>query len=55
MEVNIDAPLAGEMGPYLQSRSEYLSKREELLRRYGIPELMAPWEKRLRYTERTGT
>ena len=52
MEVNIDAPLAGEMGPYLQSRSKYLSKRDEFLRQYGIPELMAPWEERLRYTAR---
>ncbi len=49
MEINIDAPLAGEMGPYLRSRAEYLSKRDELLQQYGIPQLMAPWEDRLRY------
>ena len=47
-EPMIDAPLPGEMGPYLQKRSEYLAKRAALLEEYCVgPELMDPWEAKL--------
>jgi hypothetical protein len=46
-EVNIDAPLAGEMGPYLQALPEYRKKRNELLVQHRVPELQPPWEKKL--------
>jgi len=44
-EVDIDAPMAGELGPWLATRAEYRAKREELLRAYHVPELQAAWEK----------
>lgn len=43
-ERNIDAPLAGEMGPYLGGLAEYRRKRTELLKQYRILELQPPWE-----------
>ena len=46
-EVNIDAPLAGEMGPYLAARPGYRQKRQDLLAKYRVPELQPAWEKRL--------
>ena len=46
-EVDVDAPLPGEVGPYLRTRSEYLRKRQELLEQYRIPELQAGWEKEM--------
>ncbi len=47
-EPMIDAPLPGEMGPYLQKRSEYLAKRATLLEEYCVgSELMDPWEAKL--------
>ena len=49
-EVNVPAPLAGEIGPWLAARPEYLRKREALLEQYGIPALQADWESHLRYT-----
>jgi mono/diheme cytochrome c family protein len=47
-EKDIDAPLPGEMGPYLASRPEYDKKRQELLDQYHVPQLQAEWEKRLK-------
>ena len=47
-EANIDAPLAGEMGPYLQALPEFERSKKELLARYGVSELQPPWEARLR-------
>ncbi|HTM50877.1 MAG TPA: PSD1 and planctomycete cytochrome C domain-containing protein [Bryobacteraceae bacterium] len=44
----IDAPLAGEMGPYMQSTPAYRRKREELLKQYRVPELQGPWEARMK-------
>jgi hypothetical protein len=43
-ERNIDAPLAGEMGPYLAGLAEYRRKRTELLKQYRVLELQPPWE-----------
>ncbi len=47
-EDEIDAPLPGEIGPYLRALPEYRRKRQELLDRYGIAALQAEWERNLR-------
>ncbi|MDZ7639454.1 MAG: PSD1 and planctomycete cytochrome C domain-containing protein [Bryobacterales bacterium] len=49
-EVEIDAPLAGEMGPWLRSNFEYKQKREAMLVEYKIEALQAAWEKDILYT-----
>ncbi len=46
-EADIEAPLPGEVGPYLRSRREYLAKRSELLAEYQVPELEAAWEREM--------
>jgi mono/diheme cytochrome c family protein len=46
-EVNIDAPLAGEAGPYLLARPHFEQKRQELLAQYRVPELQPAWERYL--------
>jgi hypothetical protein len=46
-EVNVEAPLAGEMGPYLQALPEYRKKRSELVSRYGVPPLQVAWEEQM--------
>ena len=51
-EVNIDAPLAGEMGPYLSRLPSYRVEREELLRENRVHELMPPWEEKMRLAAR---
>jgi hypothetical protein len=47
-ETQIDAPLPGEMGPYLRTNDEFLAKRRQLLDRWKIPELLPAWEEKLR-------
>ncbi len=49
-EVEIDAPLDGEIGPWLRTYAEYRQKREELLELYNVAELQAAWEKDILYT-----
>lgn len=46
-EVNIDAPLPGEMGPYLREVKPYREKRARLLAEYRVPELQPAWEAKL--------
>ena len=46
-EVNIDAPLPGEMGPYLRSVEAYRKARRDLLEQYRVPELQPAWEAKL--------
>ena len=46
-EVNIDAPLPGEMGPYLREVAPYRKQRAELLAEYRVPELQPAWEAKL--------
>ena len=46
-ETNIDAPLGGEMGPYLQAKPVYDRRVRELLADHGVPELQVPWERGL--------
>ncbi|MBY0504985.1 MAG: PSD1 and planctomycete cytochrome C domain-containing protein [Bryobacteraceae bacterium] len=49
-EVDIDAPRAGELGPWLKGRAEYQAKREKILAEYKVAELQAAWEKDILYT-----
>ena len=46
-EVDIDAPLPGEIGPYLKNRDEYRAKRAALLNEYKAPELQTDWERQM--------
>jgi hypothetical protein len=48
-EVNIPAPMPGEIGPYLAARPDYELKRKALLDEYSIPKVQAEWEDKLRY------
>lgn len=48
VEDTIDAPMPGEMGPYLQKRQEYLKKRQQLLDSYEVTKLMPEWEEKVR-------
>ena len=47
-ELDIDAPLPGETGPYLSALPEYEQKRAALLDEYHIREMAAAWETKLR-------
>jgi hypothetical protein len=46
-EVNIEAPLPGERGPYLAGVTAYYSKRRKLLEEYRVTKLQSEWEHRL--------
>ena len=46
VEINLEAPLPGEMAPYVRRKREYDEKREALLAEYGVPELQVGWEKK---------
>ena len=43
-EVTIDAPLPGEVGPYLQAKPEFTAKRQALLDWSKQPALQSAWE-----------
>jgi mono/diheme cytochrome c family protein len=47
-DVDIDAPLPGEMGPYLKALPGWRKERNQLLATYKIPELQARWEDKMR-------
>ncbi|MDZ4802594.1 MAG: PSD1 and planctomycete cytochrome C domain-containing protein [Bryobacteraceae bacterium] len=47
-ENDIDAPMPGEIGPYLRARPEYDKQREALLKEYDIPKWQAQYEVRLK-------
>lgn len=49
-EMEIDAPLDGEIGPWLRTRDEYRHKRNQLLEEYKVAELQPAWEKDILYT-----
>ncbi len=46
-DMEIDAPLAGELGPHLAARPAYESERQKILEQSGIPALQAKWEPRI--------
>ena len=47
-DLQVDAPLPGEMGPYLRQRAEYLKQRQELLEAHHVPELQPEWERQMK-------
>jgi uncharacterized protein DUF1553/uncharacterized protein DUF1549/cytochrome c len=48
VEVNIEAPLGGEMGPFLQRKPEHDKKRQEVLAEYPkVTELQPEWESKV--------
>ncbi|MFN9461202.1 MAG: PSD1 and planctomycete cytochrome C domain-containing protein, partial [Acidobacteriota bacterium] len=47
-DVDIDAPLAGEMGPYLRALPEYRKRRQSLIEENNIPAMLAGWEEKMR-------
>ena len=47
-EVDIEAPLSGETGPYLKALPTYRSKRKALLAQYHVPELQPAWESKMK-------
>ena len=47
-EVDIEAPLAAERGPFLLRQPEYEKKRTTLLEEFRVAELQAEWERKVR-------
>ncbi len=47
-EVDLEAPLPAERGPFLQRQPEYEKKRATLLEEFKVAELQMEWEKKLR-------
>ncbi len=43
-EAEVDAPMPGELGPWLAAIPEYLKKRNAILAEYQIPKLQTEWE-----------
>ena len=50
MEVDIEAPLPGELGPYRRHIGEYREQRRKLLEQYDVSKLQAAWEDDMRYS-----
>jgi hypothetical protein len=48
-EVNVPAPLPGELGAYLAARPEYDRQRQVVLDEYAMPAAETDWEDKLRY------
>ncbi len=48
VEENIDAPMPGELGPWMEAHPEYRKKRAALLAEYGIPAMQPVWEEKMR-------
>lgn len=48
VETDIEAPLPGELDPYLRGKAEYERKRQELLVEYNVAEIQADWERKTR-------
>ncbi len=49
-EIEIDAPLDGEIGPWMRTYAEYRQKRELILNQFQVPTLQAAWEKDILFT-----
>ena len=48
-EVNIEAPLPGEMGPYLKGRPEFEKEQTSLLKEYGVFAIQEKWETKTKW------
>lgn len=46
-EVNIDAPLAGEIGPYLRAKPAFNAKIAAIYEKYKVREVQRPWEAKM--------
>ena len=46
-EIDIDAPVPGELGPYLRTQAEYRKQQQAILQEYKVAESQAEWEKEL--------
>jgi hypothetical protein len=46
-EIDIDAPMPGEMGAWMRSRPAYLERRAHLLKVYDVERLQGEWEGRM--------
>ena len=46
-EVNIDAPLPGEVGPFLRAKAGHQRRLAEIYEKYRVRELQAPWERKM--------
>src|SRR5262245_4124690 len=49
IDAEVEAPLAGELGPFLRGKSEYDRKRKALLAEYKVPEVQPEWEEKIRH------
>ena len=47
VERDIEAPLPGELGPYLQTWPAYRAERDEIRKKHGIQALQAEWRARM--------
>ena len=47
VERDIEAPLAGELGPYLRTAPAYRTGRVRIAKEHGIPELQAEWHRQM--------
>jgi hypothetical protein len=47
VERDVEAPLPGELGPYLRTASTYRQAVEEIRERHGIPALQVEWHERM--------
>jgi hypothetical protein len=47
-EIDLEAPLPAERGPFLQRQPEYEKKRATLLEEFKVAELQVEWERKLR-------
>ncbi len=47
-EIDIDAPLGGELGSYLRAKPDYEKKRADLMAEYDVPTLQKQWEQDMR-------
>jgi hypothetical protein len=46
IEVNLEAPLPGEIGTYLRRKADYNQKRQAILAEYKILQLLPEWEQK---------
>ena len=51
-EVDIDAPLPGEIGTFARTQTEYVQKRDEILKKYNVAEAQRDWEDQLRFASK---
>ncbi len=47
-DIDIDAPLPGELGPWLASRASYIEKRNEILKSAPVAEWYEKWQGKMR-------